>query len=136
MKFTGRCYCGDIKYQAEGDPIAKIACHCRECQYISGGNSNLTIGMPEATFKYTQGTPTQFTRDDLEQAVTREFCPDCGTQLLTRAPMLPGTVLIKVGTMDNPAEFEGAGIAVYTDEKQPFHQVPEGIPCFGTVPGA
>ena len=37
MAITGRCYCGAVRYEADGPPAFKGQCHCRECQYISGG---------------------------------------------------------------------------------------------------
>jgi len=27
-----------VRYVAEGEPMMKAQCHCRECQYISGGS--------------------------------------------------------------------------------------------------
>ena len=135
MKVTGQCYCGNLKYDVEGDPLLKVACHCRECQYIAGGSANLTMGMPENAFSYTAGEPKQFSRPDLENAVTREFCSECGTHMLTRAPQVPGVVLLKVGTMDDPSQFAGPQLAIYTCEKQGFHQLPEGVPAFDKFPG-
>ena len=90
MEAQGRCYCGAVRYKASGDPVIQAQCHCRECQYVSGGSPNVTIGMPEAGFAYTKGQPKQFRRKDLPQPVTREFCAECGTQILTRAPAVPG----------------------------------------------
>ena len=37
MSITGRCYCGDVHYKAEGPGFMKFECYCRECRYISGG---------------------------------------------------------------------------------------------------
>ena len=133
MDFSGRCYCGDIQYEASGDPAIKVQCHCRECQYISGGSVNVTIGMPEAGFKYTKGTPKQFTRSDLDSPVTREFCSNCGTQVLSKAPALPGVMLIKVGTMDDPSMFT-PDIAIFTVDKQGFHHVHDAMPAFERMP--
>ncbi|RMD82765.1 MAG: GFA family protein [Candidatus Dadabacteria bacterium] len=133
MKVTGRCYCGTLRYEAEGEPLFKGQCHCRECQYISGGGPNYVLGMPEQGFRYTQGTPKAFRRKDLERPVTREFCPECGTHVLTRAPGYPA-VMLKVGTLDDPAVFEGPQVAIYTIDKQPFHHVPPGIPAFERMP--
>ena len=84
--------------------MLKAQCHCRECQYISGGSPNMFMLMPAEGFHYTKGTPKQFTRSDLENAVTREFCAECGTHILTRRPGLPPVVL-KIGTLDDPAQF-------------------------------
>ena len=97
MKLEGGCYCGKVRYVAEGDPMMKAQCHCRECQYITGGAPNMFVAMPPDGFKYTKGAPKQFTRKDLEKPVTREFCADCGTHLVTR-PQRP-LVVVKVGTL-------------------------------------
>ena len=74
MKLEGGCYCGQVRYVAEGDPMFKGQCHCRECQYISGGGPNFFMLMPVKGFSYSKGKPRQFSRSDLEGAVTREFC--------------------------------------------------------------
>jgi hypothetical protein len=133
MKVEGGCYCHEVRYAAEGEPMMKAQCHCRECQYITGGAPNMFMAMPADGFKYTKGTPTQFTRKDLARAVTREFCPTCGTHLVTRVPGLP-MVVIKVGTLDDPARFEGPQAAIYTVDKQPFHMIPQGLPAFERLP--
>jgi hypothetical protein len=135
MKVEGGCYCGALRYQAEGDPGFKGQCHCRECQYISGGHPNVVMGMPEAQFAYTKGSAKGFSRTDLETPVTREFCADCGTHILSKAPSLPGTVLIKVGTLDDPAVFGGPQMVIFTVDKQGFHHVPEDVPTFERLPG-
>jgi hypothetical protein len=135
MKLEGGCYCKSIRYEVEGTPIFKGQCHCRECQYCSGGSPNVTMAMPEAGFRYTKGAPKAFRRKDLDKPVTREFCGECGTPLLSRTPAMPGTVLLKVGSLDDPKQFGGPQVAIFLCDKQPFHLVPPGIPTFERVPG-
>ena len=133
MRVEGGCYCGGVRYLAEGEPIMKAQCHCRECQYMTGGGVNHVIGMPKDGFTYTKGQPSQFSRPDLENPVTREFCPNCGTHLTTRAPGFPG-VIVKVGTMDDPTQYGGPQMAIFTVDQQTFHQIPEGVPAFERFP--
>jgi hypothetical protein len=135
MELSGRCYCGALRYEAKGDVLFKGQCHCRECQYLSGGHPNVVMGMPEAGFAYTKGTPKRHRRSDLDKPVTREFCGECGTHVLSRAPGLPGAVLIKVGTLDDPAVFGAPQMVIFTVDKQSFHHVPEGVPAFDRTPG-
>ena len=136
MDVQGGCYCGAVRFRASGDPIFKGQCHCRECQYIAGGHPNVVMAMPDAGFTYTKGAPKQHRRQDLPNPVTREFCADCGTHLLARSPALPGAVLLKVGTFDEPSVFGSSPqMAIYLIDKQPFHHVPEGVPTFERVPG-
>lgn len=135
MPMTGRCYCGNLEYEVEGDPVFKGQCHCRECQYVSGGAPNMALGMADAGFRYTKGTPKVYQRADLDSPVAREFCGDCGTQIASRPPSMGGTVILKVGTLDDPSVFGQPQMAIYLCDKQPFHQVPEGIATFDRVPG-
>ena len=133
MKLTGGCYCKAVRYEAEGEPMRRIECHCRECQYISGGAQNYSMVMPGEGFRYTQGQPKGFTRPDLEDGVTREFCPDCGTHLLTRAPSRGTAVSLKVGGLDDPSVYgDKPDMVVWTAEAQPFHLIPEGVRTFET----
>ena len=73
------------------------------------------------------------TRSDLDAPVTREFCPNCGTHLVSRIPNMP-LAIVKVGTLDDPKQYGGPDIAIYTVDKQPFHVVPDGLPAFERSP--
>ncbi|HEX4097976.1 MAG TPA: GFA family protein [Caulobacteraceae bacterium] len=133
MKLEGGCYCGQVRYVAEGDPVLQAQCHCRECQYLTGGAPNLFIAMPIPGFAYVKGEPKRFSRSDLEHAVTREFCANCGTHVVTRPPGFPA-VIVKVGSLDDPSVFEPA-MAIFTRDIQPFHQIAEGLATFDGLPG-
>jgi hypothetical protein len=133
MQFEGGCYCGKLRYQVEGEAIFQGQCHCRECQYISGGAPNMVLGVPIDGFSYTAGEAAQFTRDDLETPVTREFCAACGTHILARPPGFPG-VALKVGTMDDPSTFSPQ-MAIFTCDSQAYHHVAEGVMAFDKAPG-
>jgi hypothetical protein len=135
MTLTGRCYCGALRYEAEGPARFKGQCHCRECQYISGGAENLFMIMGADGFKYVQGEPRQFSRQNLEGGVTREFCGTCGTHILTRSPLDTSMVVLKIGTLDDPKTYEGPQAAIWTADAQPFHRIPEGIANFKGFPG-
>ena len=134
MKLEGGCYCKSLRYVAEGEPMMKAQCHCRECQYMTGGGPNYFIAMPINGFKYTKGTPKQFTRKDLDRPVTREFCAECGTHIVTRPQGFPA-VIVKVGTLDDPKQFDGPKLAIYTVDKQHFHEIPQSMPSFERLPG-
>jgi len=133
MMLKGGCYCGSVRYVAEGEPAMRAQCHCRECQYITGGGPNYFMVVPPDGFRIEKGEPKRFTRSDIENPVTRLFCPECGTHLATAPPSHPMLVL-KVGTLDDPAQYIGPQMAIFTVDRQPFHCIPEGLPSFERMP--
>ena len=72
--------------------------------------------MPATGFTYVTGMPKQLRRGDLESPVTREFCAECGTHILTRSPRLPGGVLLEVGTLDDPS-YGAPQTVIWTTER-------------------
>jgi hypothetical protein len=132
---TGHCYCGALRYEISAAHVFNAQCHCRECQYISGGSPNVCLGIPEQAFRYTAGKPKTYRRADLSNPVTREFCPECGTHVLTRTPAAPGLVILKRGTLDDPAAFGNPQMAIFTCDRQPFHQIAPEVRTFERLPG-
>ena len=133
MDQEGGCYCGAVRYRVTQTPTLKAQCHCRACSYFSGGGPNYFMLIPAEGFRYTTDMPARFRRADLERAVTREFCPDCGTHILSRRPGL-SEVVLKVGTLDDPTVFGGPRIAIFCEEALPWHIVPEGVLRFAELP--
>ena len=133
MKISGGCYCGSLRYEANGDVEASIQCHCRECQYITGGNPNVIMIMPLSGFQFVKGIPKTFKRKDIEKAVTRLFCENCGTGIGTKNPNRPNSIILKVGTFDDPSIFE-PDIAIFTVDKQKFHYIEDGLKSFERRP--
>ena len=134
MSIEGGCYCGNVRYTIEGDPIFKGQCCCRACTYISGGNPNVVMGVPEPHFSYTKGRPKQYRKTSLENPVTRDFCPDCGTHLVTWAPAAAGIAIVKVGTLDDPSLYDKPDHVIWLDQAQPYHHIPEGCATFPGFP--
>ena len=133
MKISGGCYCGSLRYESVGDIEASIQCHCRECQYITGGNPNVIMIMPLNGFEFVKGVPKTFKRKDIEKAVTRLFCGNCGTGIGTKNPNRPNSIILKVGTFDDPSIFK-PDIAIFTIDKQKFHYIEDGLKSFERRP--
>tara|TARA_B100000925_G_scaffold287867_1_gene267853 strand:+ start:287 stop:694 length:408 start_codon:yes stop_codon:yes gene_type:complete len=134
MSFEGGCLCGSVRFKVEGDPVAKVQCHCRQCRYISGGSANLLIGFLESGLKFTKGKPASYTRPNIDNAAERVFCAECGTPLLSLSPAMPGVALLKVGSLDDTSVFGKADMAIFMSEKEEYLLVSDEVPQFDTVP--
>ena len=60
MTISGGCYCQNIRYEISSEPETAFQCHCRECQYITGGNPNIVMVFPKDSFSYSSGNVTTF----------------------------------------------------------------------------
>ena len=89
--------------------------------------------MPLKGFRFIRGKPKEFKRSDLENAVTRLFCDKCGTAIGTRNPMRPESIILKVGTFDDPSIFDPK-IAIFTIDKQKFHHIDDNLKSFDKRP--
>ena len=133
MKITGGCYCKEIRYQIDGDMETAFQCHCRECQYITGGNPNAAVVFSQNDFKYINGTPSKFVRPDIQMPVHRYFCANCGTAIGSTSPARPGSIIIKVGTLDEQNVFKPKA-AIFTCDRQTYHHIPDELPSYEKRP--
>ena len=134
MKLEGGCYCGAVRYVAEGEPIVEGAMPLpRVPVHHAAARRTCSCSCRPTASATPRATPKTFARSDLEKPVTREFCAECGTHLVTRRPGLPA-VILKVGTLDDPGLFGTPQMAIYTVDKQAFHHIPDGLPTFERLP--
>ena len=65
--------------------------------------------------------------------MTREFCAECGTHVVTRSAGVPVVVIKGRHTRRSRAQIMPQ-VAIYTVDKQPFHHIPDGMPSFERLP--
>jgi hypothetical protein len=51
----GGCLCGAVRYAFDAPPLATVACHCRDCQKLSGATNLLTVYTERAVFRHERG---------------------------------------------------------------------------------
>lgn len=131
-EFTGRCLCGKISYRAEG-PTVFVACHCRDCRYVSGGAPANILVTQTSGFALLSGADflqAHSVKGESGNEVTREFCGCCGTPLFERLELLePDAMLIKVGTVDNQDGLKPEAIA-WTKSAPAWAQIDEHAELF------
>ena len=82
MKVTGRCYCGQISFEAEIEPDRVRMCHCTDCQTLSGSAFRTNVPVVPGTFVLKKDEPKTFLKSaDSGNRIVHAFCPDCGTPI-------------------------------------------------------
>jgi len=133
MAFQGGCACGAIRYDVSAEPVATMNCHCRACQYASGGGFTTAVVVPRGTLTITAGTPKGYaTTGDSGGRVTRFFCAECGTPVYSEPEAGPFQVL-KAASLDDPSSLVVGG-ALYTSKAQPWAYIDPAKPAFEKMP--
>src|SRR5947207_10596034 len=83
MTHSGSCFCGAVKVEVTGSPVAMGYCHCRSCRSWSGGAVNaFSLWKPEAV-QVTSGAEhvATFSKTAMSQ---RRYWAKCGGDLMMR----------------------------------------------------
>ena len=81
IKVNGKCHCGQIEIKAVVQKSEVRACHCTDCQKMSGAPLR-AIAVAPANRTKIKGQPKEYIKiGDSGNKRIQAFCPDCGTQL-------------------------------------------------------
>lgn len=122
---TGGCFCGAIRYAAEGTPSDETVCHCADCRRAVGATAVAWFTVPAAGLRLTAGRPRDFRSSP---GVTRSFCGDCGTSLFYARD--PGTeVDVATGSLDDPDAVPPKD-HVWAASRPRWADVADGLPVY------
>lgn len=128
----GGCYCGDVRYEADGIPFHLTNCHCTICRRTTGAPFVAWLTVPRSTFCFVQGAPASFRSS--EQA-TRRFCRRCGTQLTFEHDDAPDEIDVTTSSLDEPNAFAPED-HTFVSGKLAWVQLADGLPQFPGKRGA
>ena len=78
---NGSCHCGKIEIEAKVKLSEVRACHCTDCQKMSGAPMRAIAMAPSNKIEIT-GRPKEYIKiGDSGNKRIQAFCPNCGTQL-------------------------------------------------------
>ena len=106
MKVTGRCHCGQIRYEAEVDPGKVGICNCTDCQMLTGSGFRVSVPAAAETYKLLSGKPKVYVKTaDSGTKRRHSFCPNCGTPVSATADTdNPPAYSLRVGCLDQRAQ--------------------------------
>ena len=131
-KHQGGCLCGQVRYEAKGEPIRTTTCHCRFCQRATGSAFLVEPSFPQSHLKLITGQVKTYEHRSSRsgKAITSHFCENCGTTLYFTIERSPENAYVFAGTFDDPNWFERSTDAnkhIFTDYAQRGTVIPAGV---------
>jgi len=132
MVLEGGCACGAIRYKLTNQLLIVHACHCRDCQRLSGTAFATNIWIESKFVEPGPNAPASFRlKGGSGQPHDVFFCQRCGTALWSRYHPVPWALFVRAGTLDNPHAVK-PDVHIFTRSKLPWLELPAGARSFET----
>ncbi len=102
---SGHCLCGAVSFSLTADPLTVRVCWCRDCQHLAAnGTVNMIVPTSALAISGELSGHTKIAHSG--NAITREFCPACGTHLFARSDARPQFRVVRVGNLEDPSSVQ------------------------------
>jgi hypothetical protein len=132
-KFRAQCQCGQLAVSFTKAPVAQLVCHCRDCQTISG-KPFVNVAFFKIEEQCMQG---EFNATDIKggSGNPKQYrqCNQCNGFVYATVDVLSGLLGVAADRLASPFEFNPMA-HVWTSEKAPEVEIPQGIFQFPTAP--
>src|SRR5260370_38995027 len=104
MNLEGGCSCAAIRYKLTTDPMIVHACHCRDCQRVTGSGFVINIWIEREFVEKSGATPKSFPlKGGTGQDHDVFFSANCGTYQWSRYHIAPAVrPFVRPGPLDIP----------------------------------
>ncbi len=130
----GGCFCGDVRYSLNEDPLTLYACHCTDCQRQTGSSFVLSMVVKRKALELVQGELREYSLELPDGRRKRgKFCGRCSTRLWGEPFKLPGLAVLRPGTLDDTTWVQPIG-HIWTHSAQRWVHIPDGTLNFSGQP--
>ena len=91
---TGGCLCGQVRFEARGEPYRVGLCHCLDCRKHHGALLNASAIYPDTAVSVSGQTGAY---------QNRHFCPKCGSPVFSCSG---DEIELNMGSLDAPDRFK------------------------------
>ena len=129
---TGRCECGSVRYQVDGEINDFSHCHCSQCRRLHGAAFASFGAVERSGFSYLSGQADLATYASSESSA-RVFCRTCGSNILVDLESEPESLYLAMGTVDGDPKCP-PGYHIFVGSKAPWYTFGDQSVRYDTLP--
>src|SRR5512146_1352890 len=114
----GSCLCGAVRYELDGELGPITCCHCSMCRKAQGTAFATNAPVDAARFRLLSGEEVLRAYRSSPDKI-RTFCSKCGSPIYSRHDARPGTLRLRIGTLDTPVS-AGPTAHIFVASKAPW----------------
>lgn len=131
--YLGSCLCGAVRYEVTGELGDAFYCHCQRCRKSSGSVLASNVRIAPQQFRVLAGQDSLKSYFNPASGVTRKFCAECGSQILSERAD-PPVLALRLGTLDTPLEKSPVVAHIFVGSKAEWHEITDDLPQFAERP--
>jgi hypothetical protein len=132
-RVVGGCLCGQLRYEADGEPLYTGYCYCADCRKASGSGFIPFMGFSAGAVRFSGETRRATARAYRGGESVRNFCPRCGGLVFGGIVGVDDSHTIYAGSLDDPSLFEPQ-MAIFERDRPAWVPMPPGLTVFETMP--
>lgn len=134
LPLCGGCPCDAVRFAVNAMPLLVYACHCAECQRVSGSAFSLSMPVAAGSFALTRGKPKPWRRIGASGVEsTSWFCGDCGGRIFGKSDTRPDVISVRAGTLDDTSWLRPIA-HICLRSAQAWQRIPNITECFDILP--
>ena len=120
----GGCFCGAVRFKAEGEPLNVRLCHCRTCQKAMGSPFFARAVFDQRALT-VEGDTGRYPSSEM---VDRVFCKTCGSRLFAwrKNPAVAG---VAIAAFDDRNAF-APNEHTWVSDKMDWVRLDDGLPQY------
>ena len=130
--YSGRCFCGRIRFELTGKPIFACHCHCESCRRAAGAAFVTWVSFQRSSLTIKSGTISEYRSSP---GVERGHCAVCGTTLSYSSDERPGEIDIALSSLDDTTGIEPEA-HIWVEDEVGWLAVNDGLPRYRTTVSA
>ncbi|HET8946709.1 MAG TPA: GFA family protein [Candidatus Polarisedimenticolia bacterium] len=126
---TGRCLCGQVRFEITEPPQFAGYCHCTRCQRRTGTGAAVSARIAPGSLRVLsgEGNIKAFRPPD---GFAKVFCTNCGGALWSQSPKDPDVISVRMGAFDSDPGVRPS-YRQYVDYAAKWEPIPDdGLPRF------
>ena len=120
---TGRCMCGETRYEVASGMLWTALCHCVDCQRAAGADYVSWFGVETEQTRWSG--PLRSHRSS--PGVTRTFCDTCGTPMSFESDKFPGETHLYAPSLNDRSQYS-PGRHIFWSERVPWLEGSRDLP--------
>ncbi len=102
VKYTGRCLCGTVNFEGQGEPLWTSHCQCESCRRCCSAPITSFLGFSAEKVSWV-GERKFYQSSEI---AVRGFCLNCGTQMSFESTKWPDEIHLYAASLDDPSLYK------------------------------